>query len=125
MPQARFPPDPRSAKTARRFLRESLAEAGAGVALEETAALLTSELVTNAFLHAHSDVTLTVNWDGSRLRVSVDDDSPLRPVRRQPELDSLGGRGVALVDSLASAWGVEQRDGSGKTVWFELDSSAR
>lgn len=125
MPQAQFPPDPRSAKAARHFLRESLAGLGTDSAVIETAALLTSELVTNAFLHARSDVTLSVELQGASLRVSVDDDSPQRPVRRQPDLDSLGGRGMTLVDSLATAWGVVPHAGNGKTVWFELSPSAR
>ncbi len=55
----------------------------------------------------------------SRLRVEVTDDSPKMPAPRSAGLLEEGGRGLALVESLAADWGVQAR-GPGKVVWFEL-----
>ena len=84
--------------------------------------LLVSELVTNAVLHAHTEIELTVRDLGDCIRVEVSDDSP-----RLPELHPAGltesGRGLQIVDALASRWGTEGRTG-GKTVWFEVTTTA-
>ena len=67
--------------------------------LTEVAVLLTSEVVTNAIIHARTDLVLTVRMDGSSLRVSVRDEEVATPRPRTP--DTEGGRGMALVESLA------------------------
>jgi anti-sigma regulatory factor (Ser/Thr protein kinase) len=85
----------------------------------DTTVLLTSETVTNAIIHANSDVRMSIDVDAERVRVSVTDASPTRPTVRRPSLDAIGGRGLYLLDSLASRWGVRNGRG-GKTVWFEL-----
>jgi anti-sigma regulatory factor (Ser/Thr protein kinase) len=85
-------------------------------------ALLVSEVVANAVEHGSPPIAVSVDWDGARLRVEVHDCAPAMPVRRQPDHDDDGGRGIWLVDRNASAWGVEQADG-GKSVWFELRRS--
>lgn len=79
-----------------------------------------SELVTNAVLHAQSDVTLGVQIVDGLLRVEVGDGSPYVPQLRADSEVALGGRGVALVDACADRWGVTPRPPEGKTVWFEL-----
>jgi len=53
----------------------------------------------------------------------VSDDSPEIPVPRVPTVEAVTGRGLMIVDALASSWGVEP-NGSGKTVWFEIDCRA-
>lgn len=88
----------------------------------DTALLLVSELVTNAVLHAKTAIGLTVAQRAGTVRVSVADDSPEGPVRRAATLDSFGGRGMTLIDTLATRWGVERHPGDGKTVWFELQA---
>jgi anti-sigma regulatory factor (Ser/Thr protein kinase) len=85
------------------------------------AVLLVSELVTNALLHARSAPTVELTRDGDRVRVAVCDDSPVAPRRRQYATDAATGRGIALVDHLATEWGSE-RVGDGKCVWFELQT---
>lgn len=58
----------------------------------------------------------------SRLRVEVTDGSSRRPVRREIDGEVTSGRGLVLLDALASDWGVEPR-GDSKCVWFDLDTS--
>jgi GAF domain-containing protein/anti-sigma regulatory factor (Ser/Thr protein kinase) len=111
--------DPASAPLARRAVRTFLREHGLSH-LEYTAALLTSELVTNAVVHAHTAVGLRVSAIGDRLRVEASDGSRRRPVRVQPGDEDVGGRGLMLLDRLARTWDV-RRTPDGKTVWFELD----
>jgi len=77
--------------------------------------LTVSELVTNAHLHARSTAQIVLVWDNRYLHVSVHDDSHDLPAARTPDDDSLGGRGIVLVDALADSWGARQQ-GSGKTV---------
>jgi len=111
--------DPASAPLARRAVRAFLREHGLSH-LEYTAALLTSELVTNAVVHAHTAVGLRVSAIGDRLRVEASDGSRRRLVRVQPGDEDVGGRGLMLLDRLATTWDV-RRTPDGKTVWFELD----
>jgi hypothetical protein len=61
---------------------------------------------------------------GHRLRVEVRDDDPSPPVRRPRDPLATTGRGLLLVNELASAWG-SQPAGRGKVVWFELESELR
>lgn len=85
----------------------------------EVATLLVSEVVTNAVLHARSDLELHLISGGHFVRVEVSDASPAKPVVRDHSADALSGRGLALVQRLATAWGVQDRPG-GKVVWFEI-----
>jgi anti-sigma regulatory factor (Ser/Thr protein kinase) len=86
----------------------------------QTAELLTSELVSNAVLHAQGSFELSVcGEEGEAIRIEVVDESPLRPVLAPPDGDVIAGRGLWLVDALAEEWGVEP-SGHGKAVWFRL-----
>jgi anti-sigma regulatory factor (Ser/Thr protein kinase) len=87
-------------------------------------ALLTSELVSNAVLHAGmastEDIVVKV-VDGDSLRVEVIDEGPgFDPTRRRTHAGPKGGFGLRFVDQLAARWGTEREDGHNK-VWFELD----
>lgn len=85
-----------------------------------SAALLTSELVTNAVLHAPGPFAVGFVDLGDGIVISVEDhDGDLPPAQRQ-EPWATGGRGLAIVDSIASAWGVAALPGDGKCVWFRL-----
>ncbi|GES28696.1 hypothetical protein San01_11830 [Streptomyces angustmyceticus] len=104
----------------RRELRQLLsrwASPGDGE-LAEVATLLTSELVTNALVHAEGGAVVTARV-GDRLRVEVRDFVPGRPEPRAPTTDGTSGRGLMLVRSLADAWGI-RTESLGKSVWFEL-----
>lgn len=117
--------DPQSPRRARRFIKDFCSAAELGDEVCETAALLTSELVTNAVRYGGSKASLEAQMPGGCLRVSVADANPDLPeVGPAPELTAEGGRGVLLVSTLASRWGVERLPTGGKAVWFELDLDA-
>lgn len=112
---------PESARIARRFITEFCKASELSEDHCHTAALLTSELVTNAVRYGGSRATLEARKPGGVLRIAVEDDSPELPEEGlAPKFSAESGRGIMLVDALASRWGVEKRPG-GKAVWFELD----
>ena len=92
--------------------------------LSDLTELLGTELVTNVVAHVGRPMTLRSVHDGSRVRVEIDDPSPIRPVVRHPGVCDEHGRGMLLVDQLADGWGVDWRP-DGKTVWFELEVASR
>ncbi|MDK1474844.1 ATP-binding protein [Streptomyces sp. 549] len=94
--------------------------------LADVARLLVSEVVTNAYRHTIAPrLTLDATVGTSGLLVAVADDDPGRlPLVQYARPDEERGRGLALVDHLASAWGTTWLGGAsratGKSVWFEL-----
>lgn len=87
---------------------------------EDTVVLLAGEAVSNSVLHAYGpQVRVRVLDRGLRLRVEVWDGSPVWPLPRHAPADAVYGRGLALLDQLAVAWGVEAEP-DGKTTWFEV-----
>lgn len=110
--------DPRSARAARRFVTSTLTRWKCQH-VADMVALLTSELVTNAVVHARSGVRLTLVLGRAAVRVEVADDAPGRPVLRRAGPESLSGRGLTLLDAIADRWGVEHAT-PGKSVWFEV-----
>ena len=116
---------PESPRAARRFISALCNAAGLGEDVCATAGLLTSELVTNAVLYGGSRAVLEAEAPGGVLRVSVRDDNPDLPeLGEAPPLTAEGGRGLLLVSTLASRWGVEPTPEGGKAVWFELHLAA-
>ncbi len=112
-----FSPEPASAPAARHFVIDV-----SGIEDAETLfrlSTLTSELVSNAILHARTSFTVSVLPRSKRIRVSVTDGSALPPVPQSLAPDHPTGRGLRIVESLADHWGFSP-DTSGKTVWFEL-----
>jgi anti-sigma regulatory factor (Ser/Thr protein kinase) len=110
---------PASVRLARRFVRAWLGD-GVPSRLGDDAQLAVSELVTNAIRHSVVSA-LHVSRVGDCVRLEVDDhggDEP-RPVRT-PRAASLSGRGLLIVDQIASRWGYEALPGGGKRVWCEL-----
>jgi CheY-like chemotaxis protein/anti-sigma regulatory factor (Ser/Thr protein kinase) len=105
-------------REARSTVRRILTGWGMG-GLGDVAELCTSELATNAVIHAQSPVLLVIALLKDAVRVEVDDEAPGELEAGTLIHDSETGRGLALVDALSACWGVEQHDG-GKSVWFEL-----
>ena len=118
-----LPADARAASEARVHVRGSLESWGldADGDVAHAAVLLTSELVTNALTHGESPVTVAVSLSGGTLRVEVHDRSRFLPAP-WPVIDSADaetGRGLLLVDTLATDWGFYRTPG-GKAVYFTL-----
>ena len=86
----------------------------------DIAVLLTSELVSNAIRHERGEsVMLVINGACGELRVDVHDTSRALPVAVDAPADAETGRGLMLVESLASEWGF-YRTPAGKAVYFTL-----
>ena len=115
-----LPPSVQSVRKARHFLRDACEAQGVPAEVLDDAALLTSELVSNAVLHGRSEIRLVVERRSRRLRVSVHDENSRRPMLVPDAPDALDGRGLALVAGIASSWGVHDEP-IGKAVWFELE----
>ncbi len=116
-----LPPEPGSAGQARHFVADTVRDVLPDD-VTEVAVLLTSELVTNVIVHARTPMQLSVEVEAEALRVAIADEVPRTPVRRAAEgTPRLTGRGMHLVESLATQWGVEPSP-TGKTVWFELSA---
>ncbi|MFJ9031017.1 SpoIIE family protein phosphatase [Streptomyces sp. NPDC102274] len=113
--------------TVRRLVRRQLDDWGWALVSDE-AELLTTELVTNALIHADSEVDLWLREHPDRIRVDVCDWDPRPPVpapitfTEEFDCEAEHGRGLLIVEALASSWGKASR-GRGKSVWFELGRS--
>jgi anti-sigma regulatory factor (Ser/Thr protein kinase) len=112
-------PVPESTPLARGVVRQLLDGQLDETALD-TAELCVSELVTNAILHASTDVELKVTLTPERLRLAVRDQSSELPTLERHTSTASTGRGLAMVIAMADAWGIERHDYRGKTVWCEL-----
>ncbi|MEU5519038.1 ATP-binding protein [Streptomyces griseoaurantiacus] len=121
----RLPRHPRSVGRARTLLREQARMWKLPDDVTETAVLLLSELMTNAYRHAKvppgREIRARCVESDGRLRLTVTDASDVLPVVRETGPEDESGRGLPLVAALADAWGAEPRPcGIGKTVWCEL-----
>jgi hypothetical protein len=107
------------AANARHFVTQVLGSHGpAGVA--EPAAVVVTELATNAVLHAGTPFTVTILARPRGVRVVVTDGSPRLPVRREAGSAHPGGRGLRLVDALSADWGAHLAADGAKQVWAEF-----
>ncbi|MDP9404504.1 MAG: ATP-binding protein [Actinomycetota bacterium] len=111
-----FDPEPRAALEARRFARSVLEPYGDAW---QTAELLVSELATNVIKHASTRFVVEVTVLGQVARVGVSDGVAVELAVMDAAEDASSGRGLHLLDSLASSWGVDLGSG-GKCVWFEV-----
>ena len=86
--------------------------------------LLVTELVTNVVVHVRRAFTVRVvvgDTSDDGVRVEVEDDDPELPVCSPSTPHAPGGRGLAMVEALATEWGTSpSRSGKGKIVWFTL-----
>lgn len=91
--------------------------------------VMASEVVTNSLIHAHSAVDIRLRKYKDRVRVEVQDSDPSPPIPTALLEDEAGneeaegGRGLLIVDVLASAWGSSPA-GRGKITWFEVRSAS-
>lgn len=87
----------------------------------DTVLLLTSALVTDAVVLERHGAVLTAALTSASVTVSVSDADRKASPAREHRLEGAGGHGVAVLDALASAWGVHPHAAGGRTVWFRLD----
>jgi anti-anti-sigma factor len=124
-----LPRDPGAPRAAREELRRALELEMAELELS-TALLLTSELVTNAVLHPdpsrQEPISVRITSYPQRLRVEITDRGPgFDPDNRPSRPPELGGRGLLVVDRLASRWGTAHITVEGEprfAVWYEMDT---
>lgn len=122
--QLRLEPRAESVSLARKHVRNALI----GVEREdlaEAAELVTSELVTNALVHAGTPIELTLFVRAESVRAEIVDGSPHMPVPREYAATAGTGRGLIMVEELADGWGVALAEVGrpGKMVWFEIGTS--
>ncbi|MFK4252352.1 SpoIIE family protein phosphatase [Streptomyces angustmyceticus] len=126
---ATFEPVGRSVATARAFVRDTLQGWGCADIVDD-AVVLTSELVTNAVVHAGTAADVLCLRNDGGVRISVADRYPEReiPLQNAGQVvvhpDREGGRGLLLCGALATRWGVEYTAAQ-KHVWFQLDLPER
>jgi PAS domain S-box-containing protein len=113
-----LPPVPESIGAGRACVRDILAE-WCQHDQADAACLLTTEILANAVRHARSPAWLRVYLTASEIIIEVTDDSAQLPQRGDPGPDDESGRGLVIVDALATSWGARPT-GTGKAVWFTL-----
>jgi serine phosphatase RsbU (regulator of sigma subunit)/anti-sigma regulatory factor (Ser/Thr protein kinase) len=125
---AAYQPEPAAAAAARRFVRQTLQSwditerSHEADRLVDDAVLLTSELVTNAVVHAGTALDVTCRMASGELEIAVRDRHPARTLPDIPQAASMTaerGRGLLLPSALASSWGVTYAR-TAKAVWFRM-----
>ncbi|WP_051864754.1 ATP-binding protein [Streptosporangium roseum] len=125
---AEFSAVPGSVATARQWARELLTGTASDATVDDLVLLL-SEVVTNAVVHSDSgrapggSVMVCLGFGGGLVHVEVIDDGSATSVPFVRAADSDGGRGLLLVDLIATGWGA-CRDATGNVVWFHLPAAA-
>jgi serine/threonine-protein kinase RsbW len=131
-----FAPRLSSVPAARRWVWRTYSTCCTSGADKNLLELLTTEAVANAVLHGAGEVVVELTCTEQVVRVGVSDASPLLPETRRAGPETIGGHGVALIDTLSSRWGIQTpadgdagphpdpRRKSGKTVWFELPTAS-
>ncbi|MFC3984585.1 ATP-binding protein [Streptosporangium jomthongense] len=115
-----IPREARYVASARRFVREIAVDWKAAEGIPEIAELLTSEIVTNAVVHAAArPVQVSVMREGRLMVVEACDFSSAVPQIRSAASMEASGRGLTVVKQLSHAWGWLPNP-YGKSVWFEL-----
>jgi hypothetical protein len=113
-----FAPSVHSARAARLFTAETLTGWGHANVVPDAAVVVT-ELATNALLHANSGFAVELSRQGESLRITVRDAARPPPAPRTAAPTAESGRGLGLVAAIAHRWGHQSLAG-GKLVWAEL-----
>jgi len=110
-----------SVGAARTFVTGMMADAQADI--QDSVALMVSELATNALVHASGGFAVSVERSDGSMFVSISDRGEGTPVLQAPPSSEPHGRGLRIVDKLSDEWGISPPPGGGrrgKTVWFRL-----
>ena len=113
---------PSSVGAARRFIEGRAVAWSLPQPATDQLVLIGSELVTNAVLHARTELTLALELRDGRVRISVTDRSQAPATLRRYRADAFTGRGLGVVASLSDRWGVSAA-ADGKVVWAELTAN--
>lgn len=117
----RLPPTPASVFLARRFVAQLLEMWEFGPDHVDPVTLVVSELATNAARHSEDAIQIGLSCSDRLIRVEIGDTSHRMPVAvDESDEEATSGRGLILVEALASRWGVES-EGLSKLVWAEFD----
>jgi anti-sigma regulatory factor (Ser/Thr protein kinase) len=115
-----LPSDPFSAARAREFVCHRLTDHDLPHLIDDVR-LVTSELATNAVIHAQQPFTVTLCGDECLVVLTVRDGSGSAPVHRSAQVMDTRGRGLSIVDSISHDWGVERSTASDKSVWASFE----
>lgn len=121
--ESSFPPEPSSVAQAREFVLRQLIDRGR-VDIAEEVRLVTSELATNAVIHAKTKFTVRIREDANTVTVMVTDGSDVPPRRAASRRADAGGLGLNVVERLASDCGFEPGANGGKSVWATFERPA-
>jgi signal transduction histidine kinase len=119
----RLEPHPTAPRAARDLVSRTLLEWRLSQQIPD-ACLVVSELVTNAMIHAGTDIDLTLAEHRRSVRIAVRDHGHDLPVEQHGRSDE-HGRGLGIVAELSNLWGVLPHADAGKVVWAVLDAAAR
>jgi hypothetical protein len=105
---------------ARRMVVAAMKRRGYEDMLVHDAALILTELASNAVVHAGSAFSISISSAGSVLRIAVGDTTPLAAMPADQRLTPRPGRGLGLIEAVSTRWGTAALAG-GKIVWAELE----
>ena len=114
--EATFEASAVSASEARAFVTGHLIDHGLSY-LVEPVRLVTSELATNALVHAQTAFTVTLAGSDETVRLTVRDDALALPNRRAAQALDLAGRGLEIVEIVSLDYGIDQDEVGSKAVW--------
>ncbi|MFF9365544.1 ATP-binding protein [Streptomyces griseoluteus] len=125
----RFSATRRGARLARRLAVHQLDQWGHpyGTPASEAVALIVAELAANAVLHGRvpgRDFELRLHHRDGTVRIELSDTHPAHPTLPAHDPTAEGGRGLLLIDAVATRWGTSPRSGPGKTVWAECETGS-
>jgi anti-sigma regulatory factor (Ser/Thr protein kinase) len=115
-----FPNETASVRAARDFVAEVLYPLGLDDVVPR---IVTSELASNAVRHAQTPFTVAVDVNPGTIRIEVEDGAGAQKIATDLASENTG-RGLRIVENVATAWGVEHR-GKKKAVWIELRANPR
>jgi anti-sigma regulatory factor (Ser/Thr protein kinase) len=114
-----FPGAADTPRAARHFVIDTLQAWGVESRLVDNAALVVTELTTNAMMHAGSGSKVRISARRDAICIAVEDAAAALPIQRSPAALVSSGRGLAMVAALSQQWGADLLD-DGKVVWAEL-----
>ncbi|GAB2460246.1 ATP-binding protein [Jatrophihabitans fulvus] len=120
---ASFVCEPEAVGEARRWVRDQLEQLFPDLdgLVADDVGLTVSELVTNCVRADGHDLSVSLTAHRSEITVAATDDAPGVPVVSSPPDSQPSGRGLAIVEAVTSAWGVESAGDGHKTVWGRFD----